>query len=309
MAAEIVTRCSPPVDCRKAQGFTLIELLVVIAIIAILAAILFPVFAQAKQAAKAVTGISNMKQVNLASMIYSGDYDDRIHPATRWNGSDDPIRTATGQTNASWVWLIQPYMKAAGLVIDPLGPKALSFSGIPEAVTNSTRLSIGFNQYHLSYWDGTGAGSETVSLSGVAKPAETLAYTTMTHASEWGNNSLVSNPFSNVYYFYQYGVPDVDQGPAITVMVDPPVWDENKEVGNPWTDYSLIRNPNAGRYTGRVAFRKAGKATIAFLDGHVKALSIGQVAAGTNYDLELIKSGDLEQAEITDLDAYIWDIQ
>jgi prepilin-type N-terminal cleavage/methylation domain-containing protein len=58
------------------KAFTLIELLVVIAIIAILAAILFPVFAQAKLAAKKATSISNQKQMGLALIMYTNDYDD-----------------------------------------------------------------------------------------------------------------------------------------------------------------------------------------------------------------------------------------
>jgi prepilin-type N-terminal cleavage/methylation domain-containing protein/prepilin-type processing-associated H-X9-DG protein len=62
------------------KGFTLIELLVVIAIIAILAAILFPVFAQAKAAAKKASAISNAKQMDLASLMYSNDYDDMFVP-------------------------------------------------------------------------------------------------------------------------------------------------------------------------------------------------------------------------------------
>lgn len=61
-------------------GFTLIELLVVIAIIAILAAILFPVFAQAKASAKKTKSISNAKQIVLAALAYSGDYDDHVVP-------------------------------------------------------------------------------------------------------------------------------------------------------------------------------------------------------------------------------------
>jgi prepilin-type N-terminal cleavage/methylation domain-containing protein len=63
---------------KKTHAFTLIELLVVIAIIAILAAILFPVFAQAKLAAKKTVALSNAKNIALANMIYSNDYDDAI---------------------------------------------------------------------------------------------------------------------------------------------------------------------------------------------------------------------------------------
>jgi len=60
------------------RAFTLIELLVVIAIISILAAILFPVFAQAKEAAKKTSCLSNIKQIDTATLLYENDYDDQI---------------------------------------------------------------------------------------------------------------------------------------------------------------------------------------------------------------------------------------
>lgn len=62
----------------KRKGFTLIELLVVIAIIAILAAILFPVFAQARAKARQTTCLSNMKQIGLAVLMYTEDWDERL---------------------------------------------------------------------------------------------------------------------------------------------------------------------------------------------------------------------------------------
>jgi len=60
---------------NKSKGFTLIELLVVIAIIAILAAILFPVFAQAREKARQTTCINNQKQILLALIMYSEDFE------------------------------------------------------------------------------------------------------------------------------------------------------------------------------------------------------------------------------------------
>src|SRR4051795_7344224 len=60
----------------RRRGFTLIELLVVIAIIAILAAILFPVFAQAREKARTASCLNNQKQIALAIMQYTQDYDE-----------------------------------------------------------------------------------------------------------------------------------------------------------------------------------------------------------------------------------------
>lgn len=75
------------------RGFTLIELLVVIAIIAILAAILFPVFARAREKARQASCLSNVKQLCLAILQYTQDYDEslpmsRSHQQGGWRGYD-----------------------------------------------------------------------------------------------------------------------------------------------------------------------------------------------------------------------------
>ena len=62
------------------RGFTLIELLIVIAIIAILAALLLPALARAKQRAERAECLNNLRQLQLAWILYADDNSDQLPP-------------------------------------------------------------------------------------------------------------------------------------------------------------------------------------------------------------------------------------
>jgi len=132
--------------CKK-TGFTLIELLVVIAIIAILAAILFPVFARARENARRTSCASNLKQMGLAVMQYTQDYDEK-YPFTY----NYYVAGASG-TLVWWEDVTQPYTKNYQLFICPsdsspvgytyarTGTVPVSSMGYPATLTTSYAIN------------------------------------------------------------------------------------------------------------------------------------------------------------------------
>jgi prepilin-type N-terminal cleavage/methylation domain-containing protein/prepilin-type processing-associated H-X9-DG protein len=105
------------------RAFTLIELLVVIAIIAILAAILFPVFAQAKASAKAASGLSNVRQIGIAYMLYLNDNDERYVPhVTERTAPVGTPDTLEARAPFSYRTKLDPYIKSQAIFKDPSAP-------------------------------------------------------------------------------------------------------------------------------------------------------------------------------------------
>jgi prepilin-type N-terminal cleavage/methylation domain-containing protein/prepilin-type processing-associated H-X9-DG protein len=134
----------------RRRGFTLIELLVVIAIIAILAAILFPVFAQARDKARATFCLSNCRQVGMAFMQYTQDFDEFL-----------PLTTYPVPSN-TWTDTVQAYLKNRGVLRCPSDP-----STTWNAAANPRRTS-----YFLNAWM-AGANSYG-NLAAIQSPASVI---------------------------------------------------------------------------------------------------------------------------------------
>ncbi len=95
----------------RSRSFTLIELLVVIAIIAILAAMLLPALSSAREKARATGCLSNMRQLSLAFLMYSQDYDDFLPCLDNIGGGS---QNSYGQAVTAKNWLDDIVMRYLG---------------------------------------------------------------------------------------------------------------------------------------------------------------------------------------------------
>jgi prepilin-type N-terminal cleavage/methylation domain-containing protein/prepilin-type processing-associated H-X9-DG protein len=222
---------------RKA-AFTLIELLVVIAIIAILAAILFPVFAQAREKARAAACLSNLKQIGMATRMYTQDYDEVLVPNYLYS------------SKTTWIWwfdLLQPYVKNRAVFLCPSWSDVDVNATPPGAVKETQRWSYGGNNWH--WYPG-----------GVDKDPDLIGPMGINRVNTYFNATEASVQFAaNTIY--------------ILDSIWPEIWMPSQhDYCNDGKGYDRPANYKGFPARGFVHFRHSDGFNAVFVDGHAKWL-------------------------------------
>jgi prepilin-type N-terminal cleavage/methylation domain-containing protein/prepilin-type processing-associated H-X9-DG protein len=251
------------------RAFTLIELLVVIAIIAILAAVMFPVFARAKEAAKKTSSIAQMRQLAAAVMMYSGDADEELPPASMRsaNPNDTPV---------IWTKIIDPYIKNKDLYVAP------GSDGAPALDWNTRR------HQSVGYSDATGVDPLSTAVPGNAPPGTegfttSASFSSAEDAAKTGLFAVTPNAPKGVattkhrgYVFNPYNglnSPDSDYKKGLPMISDRDLvtqaGDENYP-NSPTLAPGALK-PILARYFSDG--RNGGSTPVVFADGHTKSFS------------------------------------
>lgn len=259
------------------KAFTLIELLVVIAIIAILAAILFPVFAQAKSAAKKTQSLSNVKQLGLGQLMYSGDYDDSFAQS----------EYGSGDNHITWATAIYPYLKSGdkrvsstgvdqnfaqdGIFRSPGNPRA-SRPGFSTGASFSYGVHMGLFVNNFDNYGG--AANPGVSQSVVEAPADKIAM-----MEKGANSNDWSYPWFHDWQQMWVGSILGTPGDPSTIQRD------GVDVYTPGTSvYSPVFDSDCGASNGgawecaaHARYRFTTTAPVVFVDGHATSMKKGQI--------------------------------
>jgi prepilin-type processing-associated H-X9-DG protein len=269
----------------------------VLAVCLILAGVLFPVFQSARSTAYKATCTSNFHQVQLATSLYLGDYDDRYMPVSYGVHQHSGVRY-----DRTWVQLVLPYVRSFQVFRCPSGGRSRTrtdstFDGdlIPgDTYSQYYRASlisnVGYNYLYFSPVVRVGDRYEVRprTNSEVGDPARTLLFIdtiapqgegSETHG---GGNWLVTPPCRYVGILRKDSMTFGPHLYAYTIGWKPDSADKGLIYGGAWPWHN-------------------GRMTMARVDGSVVGVTPVALAAGC----ELKKDWE---GIVFNLTQYIWDL-
>lgn len=285
---------------KRVRGFTLAELLTVLAIIAVLAGLLFPVFLSVKESAKRAQCLSNFRSAQMATTMYTADYDDRFMPVNHRPGAPPNSRL-----DRTWVQVVLPYATSFALFSCPSDTSSrrspettFDLDLVPGDIYSqyysaSMHVNIGFNYLYLApivYRNGTW-NSDPRSMTAVADPSRTLLFVD----SIW-DRARDGTPIGGGNWLV---VPPCRYQEVANVRIDS--FGEGGTLYYPYLGWK-ISDPNSARLYGNAWPWHSGRTNVARVDGSVKSIAPKALTAGCAV-------ADDWRGTIKDLDQYMWDLQ
>ncbi len=286
----------------------------VLMVCAVLAAIIFPATNCTMGGSRRTTCINNINQLGKAETMYSGDNDEKFclpYAVNEPFSLGDSDTTGVGASPVTpWSYLMQSYIKSTGALLCP----------------DQAELSIvNKDAAHQMFYTGFGYNYLGLSIAG-ARPDPV-----MPRIPDYPQIAFegVKHPEKTVLFVDAVGLSSSGVWPKALVpgngLVDPPVPPSGKpgellQKGVGWGSepacYGRTTNFDYSGYGG-VAFRHPalhstcnppslgeapeGFANVVFVDGHIKWLTVNQLAAGTGYTPTACT------ATIVNPAAYLWD--
>ena len=233
-----------PRSCSKPVAFTLIELLVCIAMIGILAALLVPALARARAKSIALSCLNNIRQINLATLLYVDDYRDRLP----YNlGQSDIAKGAAKNWYYNWS---SPVMSWE-LDTDNTNSTLLKRGGIAPYTSRNTRI----------YRCPSDSALSSVQLAaGWSERVRSISMNAMT--GDAGEYTVGGTNVNNPGYRQFFKLTQITRPANIFLFID-----EHPDSIN--DGYFLNRN-ESGKWTDLPASYHGGGANLSFADGHAE---------------------------------------